>query len=131
MFDTPKRRPGRGGGGGGGGRPITPNGVLRFVVELFAFFSLGYWGYLAWPYPFPGVFFMIGLPLFAMALWWLFRSPRAVVKNDPVGKAIVEIAVMGAAVYTWFSLGYPLVGTVFGVVAVVSGVVNFRRENAR
>jgi hypothetical protein len=128
VFDTPRRRPGR--GGGGSGQPIKANDVLRFFLELFAFFSLGFWGYLAWPFPFPGVFFLIGAPLFAMVLWGLFRSPRAPIKNDPVGKAFVEIAVMGSAVYAWFSLGYPLVGAVFGVLALVSGIVAFRRENA-
>ncbi|BDZ49200.1 hypothetical protein GCM10025867_14410 [Frondihabitans sucicola] len=129
MFDTPKRRPGRG-GGGGNNPPIKANDVLRFFLELFAFFSLGFWGYMAWPYPFPGIFFLVGAPLFAMLIWGLFRSPKALVKSDPVGKAIVEIAVMGSAVYAWFSLGYPIVGTVFGILALVSGVFNFRRENA-
>jgi hypothetical protein len=130
MFDTPKRRPGRGGGGGGNRPPITANAVLRACLELFAFFSLGFWGYLAWPYPFPALLFVIGAPLFAIVVWALFRSPRALVKTDPVGKAIVEIAVMGSAVYAWFSLGFPIVGTVFGLLALVSGIVNFRRENA-
>ena len=51
-------------------------------------------------------------------------------QNDPVGKAAVEIAVMGAAVYCWFSLGYPLVGTIFGLLALGSGLLNFRKENA-
>jgi hypothetical protein len=127
VFDRPKGRPGR---PGGGGSPIGVNGVLRFLIEIFALVSLAFWGYLAWPFPFPAVFFIIGLPLFAAALWALFRSPRAVVKNDPVGKAIVEIAVMGAACYCWFSLGHPIVGAVFGVIALISGIVNFRRENA-
>ncbi|ROQ37499.1 uncharacterized protein DUF2568 [Frondihabitans sp. PhB188] len=129
MFDTPKRRPGRGGGDGGRGFTLTANDVLRLVLELFAFFSLGFWGYYAWPYPFPAWFFIVGAPLFAIVLWALFRSPRAPVKTDPVGRAIVEIAVMGSAAYCWVSLGYPLVGAVFAVVALVSGVVNFRREN--
>ncbi|RKR75417.1 YrdB family protein [Frondihabitans australicus] len=128
MFDTPKRRPRR--GGGGGGQPLRVNDVLRFFLELFAFFSLAFWGYMAWPFPWPGLLFLIGLPILAMVVWGLFRSPKAVVQSDPVGKAIVEIAVMGAAVYTWFSLGYPIVCAVFGVLALVSGIVNFRRENA-
>ena len=112
------------------GGPVGPLDVVRFVTLILAFLSLGFWGYLAWPFPFPGVFFLIGAPLFAMVLWGLFRSPRAPIKNDPVGKAVVEIAVMGSAVYAWFSLGYPLVGAVFGVLALVSGIVAFRRENA-
>lgn len=126
MYDTPKRRPGR---PGGGSQPIKANHVVRLVIEVFSVFSLAFWGYYAWPYPLPALFYIVGLPAFAIVLWILFRSPKAVVKNDPVGKAIVEIAVMGAAVSTWFSLGYPIVGIVFGIIALVSGVLNFRREN--
>jgi hypothetical protein len=106
------------------------NDVLRLVLELFALFSLGYWGYLAWPFPIPGALFMIGTPLFAAIIWALFRSPKAVLKLDPVGKVLVEIFVMGAAVGAWFMLGYPIVGLVFGIVAAVSGVLNGRREFA-
>lgn len=107
---------------------ITPNDALRLLLELFALFSLGLWGYLAWPFPLPGVFFMIGTPLFAAGVWALFRSPRAVFPLDPVGRVLVEIFVMGSAVGTWFMLGYPIVGLVFGVLAAVSGFVNGRHE---
>lgn len=109
---------------------ITVNDVLRFLLELFALFSLGFWGYLAWPFPLPGVFFMIGTPLFAAVVWGLFRSPKAVLKVDAVGKVLVEVFVMGAAVGAWFMLGYPIVGAVFGIVAAVSGFINGRREFA-
>jgi hypothetical protein len=110
---------------------IGPNDVLRFLLELFAFFSLGYWGYLAWPVPWPGVLFMIGAPLFAMVLWGLFRAPRARVPLDPVGRGIVEIAVMGSAVVAWAMLGVPIVAIVFGVLALVSGILNMREELRR
>jgi len=109
-------------------RRITTNDALRLLVALFALFSLGLWGYLAWPFPLPGVFFMIGAPLFAAIVWGLFRSPKAVLPLDPVGRALVEIFVMGAAVGAWFMLGYPIIGLVLGVVAAVSGFINGRRE---
>lgn len=107
---------------------IGPNDVLRFLLELFAFFSLGYWGYLAWPFPWPGLLFMIGAPLFAIVLWGLFRAPRARVPLDPVGRGAVEISVMGAAVLAWAMLGNPIVAVVFGVLALVSGILNMRKE---
>ncbi|MCU1557605.1 MAG: 4-amino-4-deoxy-L-arabinose transferase [Microbacteriaceae bacterium] len=110
---------------------ITVNDVLRFLLELFALFSLGFWGYFAWPFPWPAVLFMIGTPLFAAVVWGLFRSPKAILPLDPVGRAIVEIFVMGAATVAWFMLGYPIVGAVFGVLAVASGVINGRSELAR
>jgi hypothetical protein len=110
---------------------LRANDVVRFLLELFAFFSLGYWGYLAWPFPWPGVLFMIGAPLFAIVVWALFRSPKARIPLDPVGKALVEIFIMGAAVATWFMLGYPIVGAMFGIAALVSGIVNAKAENAK
>lgn len=106
------------------------NEVLRFFLELFAFFSLGYWGYLAWPFPWPGVAFMIGTPLFAIAVWALFRSPKALIPVDIVGRGIVEIAVMGSAAIAWAMLGHPIVAMVFGVIALVSGTINLRKEAA-
>nr|WP_221234303.1 YrdB family protein [Terrimesophilobacter mesophilus] len=101
------------------------------MLELFAFFSLGYWGYLAWPFPWPGILFMIGAPLFAIVVWGLFRSPKAIVRVDIVGRGIVEIAVMGSATIAWAMLGHPIVAVVFGVIALVSGIINLRTESAR
>ncbi|HEY0258998.1 MAG TPA: YrdB family protein [Lacisediminihabitans sp.] len=110
---------------------IGPNGLLRLLLELFALFSLGYWGYLAWPFPWPAVLFMIGAPLFAAAVWALFRSPRAVLPLDPVGRVLVEILLLGAAAVAWVMLGHPIVGGVFAVIAAASGIVNGRAEFAR
>ncbi len=105
--------------------------MVRFALELFALFSLGFWGYLAWPFPWPGVLFMVGAPEFAAIVWALFRSPKAVFPLDVVGRSLVEIFVMGAAVAVWFMIGYPVVGVIFGILAAVSGVLAGRAEIAR
>ena len=109
---------------------IGPNGVLRVVLELFAVFSLGFWGYIAWPFPWPGALFMVGAPLFAAVVWGLFRSPKALFPLDVVGRSLVEIFVMGAAVAVWFMIGYPVVGVIFGIVASISGVITGRVDIA-
>ncbi|MEO7348883.1 MAG: YrdB family protein [Terrimesophilobacter sp.] len=111
--------------------PVGVNEVLRLLLELFTFFTLGYWGYLAWPFPWPGIVFMMGTPLFAIVVWALFRSPKAVIPVDIVGRGIVEIGVMGSAVLAWTMLGQPIVAIVFGVIALVSGILNLRKEAAR
>ena len=107
---------------------IGPNDVLRFVLELFTFVSLGIWGFVAWPLPWPGVLIGIAAPALAILLWALFRSPRAVFAMDPFGKAIIEIFVMGAAALAWWDLGHPIVAVVFAVIATASGVVAGRKE---
>jgi len=73
---------------------------------------------------------MIGAPLFAAVVWFLFRSPRSPIDTDIVGKVIVETALVVAAAASWLSIGHPVVGLVFLVVAAVSGIVTFRREAA-
>lgn len=107
---------------------ISPNDILRFLLELFAFSSLGFWGFAAWPLPWPGVLVGVLAPAFAILVWALFRSPKAVFRLDPFGKAVVEIAVFGAAALAWLDLGQPVVAVLFAVVATVSGVISGRKE---
>jgi hypothetical protein len=109
---------------------IGPNDVLRFLLELFAFVSLGIWGFLAWPLPWPGVLVGIAAPAVAILLWALFRSPRAVFRLDPFGKAVVEICVFGAAALAWWDLGHPVVALIFAAIATISGIVSGRKELA-
>lgn len=107
---------------------VGVNEVLRVILELFAIFTLGYWGYLAWPFPWPGVAFMLGTPLFAIIVWALFRSPKALIPVDIVGRGIVEIAVMGSAAIAWAMLGQPIIAVAFAAIALVSGIINLRKE---
>jgi hypothetical protein len=106
---------------------IGPNDVLRFLLELFAVFSLAFWGFVAWPLPWNIVVGILA-PLLAIVLWALFRSPKAVFAIDPFGRAVVEIVVMASAALAWLGLGQPIVAGVFALVATVSGVVNGRKE---
>ncbi|WP_460630801.1 YrdB family protein [Leifsonia lichenia] len=106
---------------------IGPNDVLRFVLELFAIFSLGFWGFVAWPLPWNIVVGILA-PAIAIVLWALFRSPKAVLHVDPFVKALVEIVVFASAALAWWNLGQPIVAAVFAVIATVSGIVNGRKE---
>lgn len=106
---------------------LGPNDVLRFVLELFAFVSLGIWGFSTWSLPL-NIVFGIGAPVLAILLWALFRSPKAVFHLDVYGKSLIELVVMGAAALSWLAMGQPIVAIVFGVVAVVSGVISGRKE---
>jgi hypothetical protein len=104
------------------------NDLVRFLLEIFAIVTLGIFGFTAFELPWPGVALGIGLPLLALVLWGLFRSPRAVFRVDPFVKALVEIAVFSAAAIAWWIMGQPVVAIVFAVVSAVSGIINGRRE---
>ncbi|MDQ1581046.1 MAG: hypothetical protein QOD05_1821 [Microbacteriaceae bacterium] len=108
---------------------VGPNDVLRFVLELFAIFSLGFWGFVAWPMPW-NIVVGIAAPALAILLWALFRSPKAVFTIDVFGRALVEIVVMAAAALAWWDLGQPIVAGIFAAIAIASGVVNGRKEFA-
>lgn len=105
------------------------NDVLRFLLELFAIATLGIWGFVAWPFAW-NILVGVGAPVLAILLWALFRSPKAVFRIDPFGKALVEIVVMTAAAFAWWDLGQPVVAVVFAVIALVSGILNGLREFA-
>jgi Protein of unknown function (DUF2568) len=114
-----------------GSRPkIGPNDVLRLLIELFAFVTLGIWGFVAFPLPWPGVLIGLGAPALAILLWALFVSPKAVFHIDPFGQALVEIAVFSAAAIALWMLGQPVVAVVFAVVAAVSGILHGRKQLA-
>lgn len=106
---------------------VSVNDVVRFVLEIFAYISLCLWGFISFDLPW-NVVVGIGAPVIAIMLWALFRSPKAVFQMDPFGTAIVEIAVMGTAVFAWWDMGQPIVAVIFALVAVTSGVINGRRE---
>jgi hypothetical protein len=109
---------------------IGPNDLLRFILELFAFVTLGIWGFVAFPLPWPGILIGLVAPAFAILLWALFVSPKAVFRVDQFGKALVEIAVFSAAAFAWWMLGQPVVAVVFAVVAAVSGILHGRKQLA-
>ena len=106
------------------------NDLLRFLLEIFAIVTLGIFGFTAFELPWPGVALGIGLPLLAVLLWGLFRSPKAVFRVDPFLKALVEIAVFSTAAIAWWIMGQPVVAIVFAVVAAVSGILHGRKQLA-
>lgn len=88
--------------------------------------TFGIWGFTTWALPL-SIVFGIGAPVLAALVWALFLSPRAVFSLDVYGRSLIELLVMGAAAVAWLDMGQPIVAIVFGVVAVVSGVIAGRR----
>ncbi len=109
---------------------IRANDVLRLVLELFAYATLGVWGFASFAFPL-NIVMGLGAPVIAILLWALFRSPRAVFAVDVYGRSLVELLVIAAATIAWLDLGQPVVGLVYAAVAVVSGVAAGRSELRR
>ncbi|PPI05702.1 4-amino-4-deoxy-L-arabinose transferase [Rathayibacter sp. AY1D2] len=106
---------------------IGLNAILRFLLELVALATFALWGFASWDLPW-NIVLGIGAPVVAALVWALFLSPRAVLAIDIYGRSLIELLVMGAAALAWLDLGQPVVAIVFGVLAVVSGVIAGRRS---
>ena len=109
--------------------PLTAVDILAFLCELFAFGTLAFWGFAAWPFPW-NIVAGIAAPVAAILLWALFVSPRAVLAVHPFVRAVVELLVYVSATIAWWSIGATWVGLVYAVVAVTVGVLSGRRRFA-
>jgi hypothetical protein len=103
--------------------------VVRLLTELVAFGTLALWGFLAFAFPW-NLVFGLGAPIFAILLWALFVSPRAVIAVHPFVAAFIELLIFVSATLAWWSVGQPWIGLAFGVVAVATGLVVGRRRFA-
>ncbi|MDO8381741.1 MULTISPECIES: YrdB family protein [Microbacterium] len=103
--------------------------IVRLLTELVAFGTLALWGFLAFAFPW-NLVFGIGTPVFAILLWALFLSPRAVIAVHPFVAAFIELLIFVSATLAWWSLGQPWIGLAFGAVAVATGLVVGRRRFA-
>jgi predicted Kef-type K+ transport protein len=106
---------------------IGPFAVIGFLLELGALVALGYFGFTQFEPPL-SIVVGLGLPLAAAVLWGLFRAPRRAIKTPFWGRIAVEVLVMGGAVVALVLANQPVLAAVFGIVALVSGVVNDRAE---
>ena len=99
--------------------------VLRWLVELIAIVVLGRWGFTAFAFPWPAIATGLGAPAFALIVWAVFLSPRAVLSVDQFGTALVEIILFSAAALAMLFMGWPwwasvaliVLGTVAGILA--------------
>ena len=101
--------------------------LMRLLTELVAFGTLALWGFAAFAFP-VNIVAGIGAPLFAILLWALFLSPRAVIAVHPFVAALIELLIFVSATLAWWSLGQPWIGLAFGIVAVATGLVIGRRR---
>jgi hypothetical protein len=106
------------------------NLALRFVLEISALFSLGYWGWTQhnglerW-------FWAVGLPLVAALFWGTLRVP-----NDP-GKAPVavlgivrlslEMLVFSGAVWALYMAGMQTGAIIFLVIVLIHYAISYDR----
>ena len=96
--------------------------AVRFVVELVAFWAVGYWGWTQHTGVLRGLL-VIGLPLLAATSWGVFRVPGypgdAPVRVPGPVRLLLEAAVFGSAVWALYGAQRPQWGLILGVIVAL------------
>ena len=106
---------------------VSPLDIVRLIVEVALVFSLGFWGFVAWAFPW-NIAAGILAPALAILIWALFLSPRAVFAVHPFVRTVVELVLYATATLAWWSLGQTWIGVAFAVVATITGLLIGRRR---
>jgi len=106
------------------------NLALRFFLELAALTAMGYWawtqhdGFVRW-------LLAIGTPVFAAAVWGVFRIP-----NDPgdapiavpgIVRLAIEAAFFGGAIWALFAADRPTWGWVLAAITLLHYAASYDR----
>jgi Protein of unknown function (DUF2568) len=108
------------------------NDGLRFLLELAALASLGYWGFaendgaLQWVLG-------LGLPAVAAGVWGTFVAPKASRPTVDSVRLVLEVAVLGSGVVALWAADAEALAVAFGalVVAHLSLTFVLRQRPAR
>ncbi|HXF84521.1 MAG TPA: YrdB family protein [Anaerolineales bacterium] len=108
------------------------NLVLRFVLELYALYAMGFWAwnrFEGWTH----FLFVILIPLLAAAIWGIFRppteSPRGHAAVPVAGwvRLLIEACFFGFAVWGLFDAGTNQAGSIFGIALIVHYALSYDR----
>jgi hypothetical protein len=108
------------------------NLALRFLLEIAALVAAGYWGWTQHDGALRYVL-AIGVPLVAALLWGTFRvagepnSGPPVVSVPGIVRLLLEIAILGFAVWALFDAGATVPAAVFGIVLLVHYAISYDR----
>ena len=89
--------------------------ALVFLDELLAMAAFGVWG---WQVGTPRALLVVALPLLAMAVWWLFASPKA--RYGSHGRReVAKVLVFGLATLALWDAGHHGWAVAFLVFSIV------------
>ena len=98
---------------------------LRFLLELTALISLGYWGFKTRETLLLKLCFGIGLPLITAIIWGVFGSPKAVLPLFKPFKWILLIAIYLTSAFALYRSGMKNISAIFLITAVTNSVLMY------
>jgi hypothetical protein len=110
-----------------GWTPLTAvNSTLAFLLELLMLAALAFWGAHTGSGVVVKILLAVGAPVAAAVVWWLLlaaRGPRIEVPR-PV-RAVLKVVLFGLTGLALAAAGWPVVGVVFGTVALLNVIVEY------
>jgi hypothetical protein len=109
------------------------NLTLRFLLELAAIFTYGYWGHSLTESG-TRILLSIILPLLFAVLWGVFavkgdpsRSGKTVLQTPGIIRLLLELGLFGAAAWMLLDLDHSLFALIFGSAVVIHYFISFDR----
>ena len=101
------------------------NLLLRFLLELCALGSLGYWGVKTGNATITKIVLGVGAPLVAAVVWGIFVSPRAPVQLPWLVVLLLQVLVFGSAAAGLLATGHRTLALAFVVIVVINAVLMY------
>lgn len=104
---------------------LSANLALRFILELCALASLGYWGFQATGTILKKIVLGIGTPLLIAIIWAMLGSPGALVKLSPHFHLLLEIIVFGLPAIALYGTGKYGLALTYVLLVVINRILMF------
>lgn len=102
--------------------------ALRFLLELFALFSLAYWGWTQ-HVGLIRIIWTIGLPSVAAVAWGTLRVPghpgAAPVPVPGIVRLLLEAAIFGGAIWALYAAGRENWALIYGIIVLVHYLLSY------
>lgn len=110
---------------------VTPNMVLRFLLELAGLVAAGYWGFTVFDGWGLRIVFGIGVPVLMAAVWGTFRIPNdggaPVVQVAPIVRFVIEALFFALAVGLLWAAGRGGVALVLLAIILLNYAIDYPR----
>ena len=114
-------------------KSVSPNLLVRFLLEIVAIVSFGMWGWSIQK-GFWGLVLTVLLPLVIAIIWGVFavpndpsRSGKAPVAVSGVIRLVIELSIFISANLILFYLNYTTFGIIFGAFLVLHHIISYDR----
>jgi|WetSurMetagenome_2_1015567.scaffolds.fasta_scaffold271684_2 hypothetical protein len=99
------------------------NTALRFILEVCALASLGYWGIQTGKVGYIKAILGIGAPLLAGIIWGTFGSPGASISVKGLVRLALEIVIFGLASAGLVAAGRTYLGMILAILFVINRIL--------